>query len=65
MWEMTLCTGPEADLIVETFDSPAQWRDWLRENHPRLMDEDRWNGEGEGWHQRGTDYYWSTIKRVL
>jgi hypothetical protein len=66
MWEMTLCTGPDDDLVTMTFETPEQWRDWLGLHHPALLRS--WSGKGSSrtgyeWQQYGTDYYWSSIQR--
>lgn len=61
---MSACFEDNGPLVEKTFENQEDWVDWLRQNHPALLREGAFRIDREGFHQRGTGYYWSCLERV-
>jgi hypothetical protein len=64
-WMMVTCVDRDTE-VDGAFDSPEEWRAWLRANYPDMIDNPLhgFTADGEVTKQYGTDYRWSSLLRV-
>lgn len=62
-WKMQMCLSGDKPLTEKTFESLEDGIDWLRQNHPGMLDPHRFRIQRDGFRQFGEGYYWTTLER--
>lgn len=64
MWEMLLCLNSfTGDVAKMKFETVEHWQEWLRENHPDIIDNpvEGFVYDGEVSKQYGTNHRWAAL----
>lgn len=68
MWHMTTCLDSFSDkpTVEMVFDTPEEWREWLRKNHPDIIERPLLGfvADGEVTKQYGTNNRWSSLMKM-